>query len=87
MEDHHKHHVLTQGEIAKVAYELYLAQGRPQGCDIEHWLKAEQELLNKRPQPLKGVQNPAAVIPTKAQPVVETSSTKTAERKVATKIT
>jgi hypothetical protein len=29
-------------EIARVAYELYEKSGYIQGCDREHWLKAEK---------------------------------------------
>jgi HSP20 family protein len=36
--------------IARRAYELFESEGRPQGRDQEHWLKAEAELL--RPVPL-----------------------------------
>lgn len=32
-------------EIARRAYEIYLAEGRPEGRDLEHWARAEAELL------------------------------------------
>lgn len=30
--------------ISRRAYELWEAEGRPEGCDMRHWLQAEQEL-------------------------------------------
>lgn len=32
-------------EIARVAYELYEKSGYIQGCDREHWLKAEKIVM------------------------------------------
>jgi hypothetical protein len=34
----------THGDIAMRAYELYLADGAAPGRDLEHWLRAENEL-------------------------------------------
>ena len=34
----------TTEAIATLAYEYWEADGRPNGKDIEHWLKAEQTL-------------------------------------------
>lgn len=34
--------------IARRAYELYLARGGEHGRDIEDWLRAENELANRR---------------------------------------
>ena len=36
-------------EIRYRAYELYLERGGEHGLDFEDWLKAEQELKNRRP--------------------------------------
>jgi hypothetical protein len=36
--------VLNQREIARRAYDLYLARGRKDGHDVEDWLQAEREL-------------------------------------------
>jgi len=33
--------------IARRAYEIYEAAGRPQGQDVAHWLQAEAEILNR----------------------------------------
>jgi hypothetical protein len=35
---------LTSPEIARRAYDLYLARGREHGHDVEDWLQAEREL-------------------------------------------
>jgi len=34
-----------QKRIAKRAYELYLERGCREGCDVEDWVDAEQEIL------------------------------------------
>lgn len=33
--------------ISRRAYELWEAEGRPEGCDLRHWLQAEQELSGR----------------------------------------
>jgi len=38
----------TYDAIAKRAYELYVDEGRPDGRDVEFWLKAERELITER---------------------------------------
>jgi hypothetical protein len=35
---------ITDTEIARRAYQLYLARGREDGHDVEDWLQAEREL-------------------------------------------
>ena len=35
-------------EIAKVAYDLYVKNGRIDGCDLEHWFEAEKIILARR---------------------------------------
>ncbi|HEX5110710.1 MAG TPA: DUF2934 domain-containing protein [Vicinamibacterales bacterium] len=35
-------------EIAGRAYELFLAEGARHGRDVDHWLQAERELLQRR---------------------------------------
>lgn len=53
-----KHQVLTQSlsspddlqeKIARRAYHLYEEGGCVNGNDMAHWLKAEREILKKRP--------------------------------------
>jgi hypothetical protein len=38
----------SQQEIAALAYELFLARGAGPGSDLEDWLQAERELIEKR---------------------------------------
>jgi hypothetical protein len=38
---------LTHADIAKRAYELFLASGAAHGRDVEHWVQAESELRNR----------------------------------------
>jgi hypothetical protein len=35
-------------EVARRAYFSYVNQGSPQGHEVQHWLKAEAELLAER---------------------------------------
>jgi Protein of unknown function (DUF2934) len=37
-------------EIAKRAYEIWQAEGCPQGRDVDHWLQAEAELTAAVPE-------------------------------------
>jgi hypothetical protein len=38
----------TQEDIARRAYEIYVERGRPEGCDLEHWLEAEAQISGRR---------------------------------------
>ncbi len=38
----------STAQIQQYAYFIWLAAGKPNGCDIEHWHRAEIELLEKR---------------------------------------
>jgi hypothetical protein len=38
---------VTPGEIAQRAFEIWDHEGRPEGRELEHWLRAETE-LNQR---------------------------------------
>ena len=38
----------TQEEIAAKAYELFLQDGSTDGRDLEHWLRAEEELKRRK---------------------------------------
>jgi hypothetical protein len=42
------HAGLSRDEVAKTAYAIYLAQGRPQGQDRQHWFEAEAEMIEAR---------------------------------------
>jgi len=33
-----------RAEIARRAYEIWLNEGAGDGCDLDHWLRAEREL-------------------------------------------
>ena len=35
---------VAHGDVARRAYDLYLARGREDGHDVEDWLQAEREL-------------------------------------------
>ncbi len=37
----------TREEIARRAFEIYIARGRTHGSDVEDWLKAERELRGR----------------------------------------
>ena len=50
MKDHSKHHLLTHEAISKLAHEMYLIEGKPEGREVDHWLEAEQELLRRKAQ-------------------------------------
>ena len=39
--------LITEDAIAQRAYALYLARGREGGHDVEDWLQAERELLDR----------------------------------------
>jgi hypothetical protein len=36
--------ILSQEQVARRAYELYLSRGRRHGADLDDWLQAEREL-------------------------------------------
>lgn len=38
----------THDEIARRAFEIWQAKGRPQGQDAAHWVQAERELTSSR---------------------------------------
>lgn len=47
---------ITHALIAIRAYELFEASGAAHGNHVEHWLKAEQELIEaQRPRPVRKV--------------------------------
>ena len=37
----------SRDEIAQRAYEIYVARGRAEGRELEDWVQAERELLEK----------------------------------------
>ena len=36
----------SQEAVALEAYFTYVQQGRPEGCDVQHWLEAEARMLS-----------------------------------------
>jgi hypothetical protein len=38
----------SSDEVARRAYFTYVNQGSPDGCDVQHWLTAEAELIAER---------------------------------------
>jgi len=38
------HRVITKDDVARRAYELFLARGQREGQDVEDWLEAERQL-------------------------------------------
>jgi hypothetical protein len=38
----------SRGDVAMQAYFIYLNQGCPQGCDLQHWLEAEARIQQPR---------------------------------------
>jgi hypothetical protein len=43
----------TESAIRQKAYEIWLAEGRPAGREIVHWLRAEQEVSRSKPMAAK----------------------------------
>ena len=39
-------------QIRERAYELYVARGRADGHDLEDWLRAEEEIKDKKVRPI-----------------------------------
>jgi hypothetical protein len=37
----------TEAEIQHAAYLLWIESGRPEGCDLEHWLAAKEMLCHR----------------------------------------
>lgn len=42
------HHDLDHDEIARIAEEIWDAEGRPEGCDHDHWMRARRILEERR---------------------------------------
>ncbi len=83
MEHPSKHHLLTQSEIAKLAYEMYLLEGMPEGRELDHWLEAERVVLGRHPLP-PGPYSPPDPSPTASGKVTTKPATK--RRAVAKKV-
>jgi hypothetical protein len=44
---------VTASDVARRAFDLYLARGREDGHDVEDWLPAERELHGERTPAIK----------------------------------
>jgi len=55
---------LDYDEVAKVARSIWEREGCPPGHDLEHWLRAEQQLLAAKSKQNAGAQNFAAKLRT-----------------------
>ena len=73
---------ISSTEIAARAYTIWEREGRPGGRALQHWLKAEAELLRERrlsgslndfkrpdPAPLMRIRMPSSTRRTSTQPV------------------
>ena len=50
------HRAISKDDVARRAYELFLARGRAEGHDVEDWLEAERQLESESTAPsAKGV--------------------------------
>lgn len=36
-----------RGEVSAVAYEIYEQQGKPSGCDLNHWTQAKRVVTQR----------------------------------------
>lgn len=36
-------------KIEQRAYEIWQSEGNPHGCDVDHWLRAEAEIISAPP--------------------------------------
>lgn len=58
----------SENEIAERAYYLWESEGRPEGRDLEYWMKAKAQLSNRRGgTALAGAQNSGKNEPAVAQ--------------------
>lgn len=37
-------------KIEHRAYEIWVSEGSPNGCDLDHWLRAEAEVASAEPE-------------------------------------
>lgn len=47
-------------QIAERAYALWEQEGRPHGCDLDHWLRAEAEIIAAGAKPPNSAASPAS---------------------------
>ncbi|MFH1556297.1 MAG: DUF2934 domain-containing protein [Pseudomonadota bacterium] len=47
-------------KIEHRAYEIWVGEGSPNGCDLEHWLRAEAEVTSAEPESKLALKTAAA---------------------------
>ena len=68
--------------ILKKAYEIWEAEGRPSGRDMEHWVQAEVALAAKKAKPkAKAKPKPKAKAKAKAKPAAKAKAKPKAKAK------
>lgn len=50
----------TAGNIAQKAYEIWEAEGRPEGRDVAHWHQAERDISEPVIEPIPDTPTPSA---------------------------
>ena len=63
-------------KILKKAYEIWEAEGRPHGQDMEHWLRAELMLSEETTVSKPAAKKPAAKKPAAKKPAAKKSVAK-----------
>jgi len=58
---HPESQALTEELVRQRAYQLYEERGREDGHDLDDWLRAEAEMLGKRPSGSVTEHQPAAM--------------------------
>ena len=64
------YHKPTHDEIAAAAQRIYESEGRPQGMAMDHWLRAESQLIAQR----KAEAESSAQIPAKPAPAWQSTT-------------
>jgi len=71
-------------EISRRAYEIWENEGRPEGCDLRHWLEAEQQLSAGQAMPENANTAPTPAAPrntgTDTRPLQGTRAGQAAQR-------
>lgn len=68
----HSEHEPTEEEIRREAYLLWLADDRPEGRDLDHWLAARELLRHRHARP-PGRKRARAKAPAVAVPILSAS--------------
>jgi len=73
-------------KILHKAFEIWEAEGKPHGQDMEHWLKAELLIAQEEAKPKTAAKKaPAKKAPAKKAPVSKTTATKAPAKKAPAK--